>query len=437
MTRTRSARGPRIEGPLLRRLLGTLAALFHPQALLSFPLLRLLARRRDANGRRLAAGSQAEHAAGAIEWPAALPAANVVRDPGPMAGVAVPAPRAAPPARRATRRSELYTVVRVDPDFGPRSYARTFAALQDSRSPKLLDLTWARGLDADVFEHLAGAWTVSSDAVPRLGVLLAFERWVMLAPAALVALSPLAARGVAIGVFYEEQALGGRLAAWFAHGQVLHNVRAVVATLAARWRPSPSWPTVLDALGRMARSFAAPADLPALLTEIAGLALSCGGAEQATTFAREALYYLPEDASATRCKALRELGIALMTQGQSVAGLSLLDQAITMAAVVRDPVIGASALCQSGLYALNHADYPGAERRFREAIVVLSPQASGAPLLALAHHNLAIALLHQGSDEAEHHASTALALRADPQSHLAEQDRILLARLREAKAALN
>jgi hypothetical protein len=41
--------------------------------------------------------------------------------------------------------------------------------------------------------------------------------------------------------------------------------------------------------------------------------------------------------------------------------------------------------------------------------------------------------MHLDRSEAEHHARTALALRADPESHLAEADRILLSRLRELR----
>jgi hypothetical protein len=38
--------------------------------------------------------------------------------------------------------------------------------------------------------------------------------------------------------------------------------------------------------------------------------------------------------------------------------------------------------------------------------------------------------MHQRRPEAEHHAQTALALRPDPESHLANEDRLLLAKLR-------
>ena len=316
------------------------------------------------------------------------------------------------------------------PTFGPRDYGATFAALQEPAGTKLLDLVPARLLCADLFEDLACAWSAGRETVPRLGILVSFERWVMLRDVALVQLHPLAARGVRVEVLYAEQASAGYLDTWFAHGQIVHNVPGAIATLAAHWHPSEGWPLVVDTLCRLTRAHTSAAELPVLVTQLAALALSCGDAVRAATLAREALYYLPETPSATRCQALRELGTALICQGQTAAGLALLDQAFEMAAQAKVPDIGASALCHSGLCALNHGDYRGAERRFRDAIELLA-NGRRRHLLALAHHSLAVALLHQGQPAAEHHARTALALRADPDSHLAEQDRMLLTKLRE------
>lgn len=197
--------------------------------------------------------------------------------------------------------------------------------------------------------------------------------------------------------------------------------------------PSESWPLVIDTLCRLARAHTSAAELPRLVTQLAALALSCGGAVEAATLAREALYYLPETPSATRCQALRELGTALICQEQTSTGLAILDQAFTMAAQAKAPDIGASALCHSGLCALNHGDYAGTERRFRRAIALLSTAVRRPHLLAFAHHSLAVALMHQGSPEAEHHVRTALGLRPDPDSHLAEEDRLLLAKLGELR----
>jgi Flp pilus assembly protein TadD len=334
---------------------------------------------------------------------------------------------------RSVRREPRFTTVRVEPDFGPRDHASTFAALQRMSPGQLLDLVPVRLLRADLFTQLAAAWTASPVIVPRMAILLSFERWVSLRETALAALQPLAARGVRVEVFYAEQASAGHLAEWFAHGRVVHNVRAAIATLVVHWQPSASWPMVIDTLARLARAYTPTRELPELLTQIAALALSCGGAVEAATLAREALYYLPETPSATRSQALRELGTALICQDQTSAGLAFLDRAFTMAASAKAPDIGASALCHSGLCALNHGDYSGAARRFRRAIELLSPPICRPHLLALAHHSLAVALMHQGRPGAEHHARTALALRPDPRSHLAEEDRLLLAKLREVR----
>ena len=416
---------------------GVIAAVLNPAMVVSWPVVRLLARQRRTAGLRLVACAPAEHVAGR-----SAPRASATHDTARAAAGAGPAPRAATPAgnrptRIATDHEPRFSTVRVDPDFGPRSYASTFAALQEPPFAKLLDLVPARLLSADVFARLAEAWTATPDAVPRLGILLSFERWVMLGETAVAALGPLAARGVKCEVFYAEQASSRALAAWFAHGQVVHDVAAAIATLTARWQPSAIWPAVIETLTRLARTHSGAAELPVQLTEIAGLALSCGGAEHAAALAREALYYLPQVPSTPRSQALRELGAALLGQGQTVAGLAFLDQAIAMAAAAKAPGIGASALCQSGLHALNHGDYPSAERRFRAAIDLLAPTAGRRHLLALAHHSLAIALMSQGHDGAAHHARTALALRPDPESHLAEQDRQLLARLHGAQPDLN
>ena len=409
---------------------GVFAALSAPALAIAAPMVRLVARPRTRGFVRLALGSQAEHAP-------RVPARSAPAAPISAPSMTAPSGSAPARARTAVRRDGLFSLVRVAPEFSPRSYARTFAALQSEPSAKLLDLTPARLFSADLFDQLAGAWTASGDSVPRLGIVVSFERWVMLRETAVAALLPLADRGVRVEVFYEEQAWGGKINAWFLHGQLVHNVAPAIATLAMRWQPSAIWPMVIDTLARLVRAHTGTADMPALLTEVAGLALSCGGAEQAETLAREALYYLPEVPSRTRSKALRELGAALMGRGLTEIGLATLDQAIVMAAAAHDAATGASALCQSGMFALNHGDDASAERRFREAIGLLSPPIRRPQLLALAHHSLAIALMHQGKGDAEHHAQTALALRPDPHSHLAEQDRLLLSTLREVRAELN
>ena len=342
----------------------------------------------------------------------------------------VEAPRARSRAPIAAPRDPRFSVVSVHPDFSPGDYPEAFATLQLPSPGKVLDLVPARLLCADVFERLAAAWTAVPEAVPRLAIVLSFERWVLLRNVALASLQPLAVRGVRFEVFYAEQASAGHVAEWFAHDRFVHNLRAAIATLGAVWQPSANWPLVIDTLAGLSRAYTPAGELPDLLTRIAALALSCGGAVEAATLAGEALLYLPESASATRSQALRELGTALICQEQTADGLALLDQAFAVAAEAEAPDVGASALCHSGLCALNHGDYPGAERRFRRAIELLSPPMRRPHLLALVHHNLAIALMHQGRLEAaECHVRTAAALRPDPESHQAEEDRILLAKL--------
>ena len=213
--------------------------------------------------------------------------------------------------------------------------------------------------------------------------------------------------------------------------RLVHNPPAVLASLVTRWRPSKSWPLVIDAIGALVRAHSHTAEVPEQLADVAAVAISCGGAEQAAMLAREALNRMPGTPSVMRCKALRTLGTALLCQGQTVAGLSTLDGAVTIAAIAREPVEAAIALCCGGLHALNHGDSADAERRFRGVVALLST--SRQPnLLAMAHHNLAIALLLQGkNDDAEDHAARALALRPDEQSHWAEEDRMLLEKTQE------
>lgn len=324
-------------------------------------------------------------------------------------------------------RDDSFLLVPVPPWFCPRLHPDVLGQLQTPAMAKLLDLTHAQTVGAETFANLAAAWTAPATATPRLGILLSLECWATLRDAALAALQPLTAHGIQVQVFYEEQALGGQLDAWFRHGEIKHNLPAAIAKLRRHWDPPASWPAVIDDLARLVRAYSRPSEIPALLTELAEIALSCGGDDRAAMLAHEALFYLHKVPGATTSKALRVLGASHMSQGRTETAKKLLDRAIAMAAEAQAPAIEVSALCQNGLLSLNHGDYVRAEQRFRRAIDLL---ASSPDLLAVAHHHLAIALMLQGSCEAEHHARTALALRDDPDSHLAEGDRILLAMLR-------
>lgn len=324
-------------------------------------------------------------------------------------------------------REDSFLPVPVRPWYCPKLHPEVLSQLQTPSMAKLLDLTHAQTVDEETFANLAAAWTAPATATPRLGILVSFERWATLREVALAALQPLAERGIRLQIFYEQQAWGGQLDAWFRHDQIVHNLPAAIAKLGRCWAPSANWPTVLDELAGLVRAYSRTADMPALLTEIAEVALSCGGEDRAAVLAHEALYYLQETPGATTSKALRVLGAAQMAQGRTETAQELLDRASAMAAEAKAPAIEASALCQNGLISLNHGDYVNAELRFRRAVELLAPNPD---LLAVAHHHLALALMFQGSREAEHHAQTALALRGDRDSHLAEADRILLARLR-------
>lgn len=324
-------------------------------------------------------------------------------------------------------RADSFSPVPVVPWCRPRLPPEVVAQLQTPPMAKLLDLTHVQEMDVEMFANLAAAWTAPATATPRLGILVSFERWATLRDTALVALQPLAERGIRVQILYEQQAWGGQLDAWFRHGQIVHNLPAAIAKLGRRWEPPANWPGIIDELARLVRAYSRPSEIPALLTEIAEIALSCGGDDRAAMLAHEALFYLHEEPGATTSKALRVLGATHMAQGRAETAMKMLDRAIAMAAEAQAPAIEASALCQNGLLSLNHGDYVSAEQRFRRAIDLLAPSPD---LLAVAHHHLALALMFQGSREAEHHAQTALALRGDPESHFAEADRILLARLR-------
>lgn len=420
----------RRSGRLAGLLRSILAAMLSPAMVLSMPLVNLVGRQRRRAQRWRATGLSLVPGRADVSpsWPGTAPKSGSTERRGPAVTVA----GAELPPGVTVRDDGRFSTVRVESTFNPRLYGTVFALLQVPLRYKLLDLTPATVIVCDLFERLAAAWTAEPGTVPRLGILLSFDRWVLLRENALRALQPIAANGVKIEVFYAEQAEAGRLDAWFSHGQLVHNIPAAIQTLVTRWHPSANWSTVIETLARLARAHSLAVEVPELLTHLAALALSCGGSVQAATLATEALHRLPHTPSATRSRALRELGAALLGQGQTETGLALLDEAIAVAAAAQDVTSGATALCQSGMYALNHEDFANAETRFRRAIELLRPARRG-DLLAQAHHNLAVALMELGSDEAEHHAATALALRPDKSSPLAEEDRILLGRMREAR----
>lgn len=238
-------------------------------------------------------------------------------------------------------------------------------------------------------------------------------------------------------MLYRQQLCGAIFIAWFAHGRVVHNAPAVVQSLLRSWQPRSQWWPVLETAIELAHAHDCAAELPALLVDIAELALSCESAEHAERLAREALDRLPTRASALRAKALRELGTALIARGDSRGGVRTLDSAIEMADLVQDAFIAATALCQSGIHVLHCGEYTKAVERLWRAIHLLRIQPDHRNLLATTHYTLAFAQMQlRALIEAEDHALRALELRHDPSGPQAEGDRVLLAKIRSLRTTI-
>jgi hypothetical protein len=325
--------------------------------------------------------------------------------------------------------------VAVDPDFGVRLYDTVSTLLQLGPRSKLLDLRAAM-IRLDLFERLAGIWKASPGTVPRLGILLTYEGWAVLHGAAARCLAPIIDKGVAVEIFYEQQIDSVPL--WFSHGYVRHDhLRTVLAWLRTQWRATASWPKVLSTTATLVHAFAPPAEIPELLMELSAIALSVGSleaVEHAAGYSRTALAWVGNKPSTEQCRALRSLATAIMAKGEIEQGLALVEAAITMAIRISDPLEEARGLHQVGSHAFLCRHFALAEIRFRQAIIAL-PGAGSPRLRATLHHDLA-AVLHAQSkndEEAECHASTALELRWDKESHLAHADRALLAQIRASR----
>lgn len=319
--------------------------------------------------------------------------------------------------------------IAVRATFSRQDYAALFAALAAPGS-KLLDLSSARSVRPDLFTALAAEWTAARGSVPRLGILLSFEDWAILHDAATLQLEPLRARGVETEVFYEEQAYDDMLLPWFSHGQVVHNVAAVLTTL-NKCEPAHVSPVVLEAAASLVYQEVRGGGSAAHIVGLAGIALAGGSRIKALAFAREALLYLGEEASTERCTALRILGLALMDEGKVIVASGILHGAIAMAIALGGMEDAADVLRQLGTYELNRGEVACAEKRFRAAIDLLQPVKSD--LLATLHHSLAVALLQQGKGTAELHAVMALASRSDKRSRGAQLDMDLLGSIRSGR----
>lgn len=418
------ARAPRRVAP--RKLTrGILHMISVPVLMLAAPLLRVIERRRHR--RALAPARLVE------SW---LPAAQGGPAAGSMRSQIELAVTVEPRADLASAGLGLVYAVSVRPDFGRRHYAAVAAMLQMVPGAKVLDLRAARMISGDLFAAIASGWHIPTRTVPRLAIVMTFDHWAVFRDQARADFVKLHARGVAAEVFYEQQARTTELITWFGRGAVTHDVATVVRALRTRWRPTPVWPLVLDALSELLRAHAPPDAAPALFADAAHVALSCGGPDKATTFAREALVYMPDGPSVTRCKALRALGVALIAQGEPAVGLHHLDQAIAIAVAIGATAEAASALGYVGRAALDRGDSAAAEASLRRAVDWLSPIAQP-ELAATLHHYLAVALLAQGCEDAAHHATIALTLRPDPLSAGAREDRELLRRIREHRPVLS
>jgi hypothetical protein len=320
--------------------------------------------------------------------------------------------------------------VEVEPAFHERLYATVFALLQIGPRSKLLDLRAAQTIKPDLFDGLAAAWKARPGTVPRLGILLDYERWAVFRHAAARSLKPIVDRGVEVELFYAQQIDSVPL--WFAHGHAYHDqIPAVLEWLRTQWHATAVWPAVLSTTSMLVHACAPTEDVPDLLIGLAAIALSLGSmeaAEHAVGHARAALSWIGDKPNAARCRALRALATATMAKGETETGFALLESAITTAALIRDPIEEASALQLIGRQAVRCQHFVRAEDRFRKAIDLLS-NTGPSNLQATLHHELA-AVLHvqrKNDEEAAAHAIAAFDLREDKDSRLAQDDRALLA----------
>lgn len=309
--------------------------------------------------------------------------------------------------------------------------ATVFARLQAGASAKLLDLVASQGITAELFTSLAQSWHAPRGRLRRLAIVLAYGNWVALHRVILRRLRVLVDRDIEIGVFYEQQR--DSIAGWFAGGPIVHDqLAAVIAWLRDEARPSRTWPMVLDTTAMLVRGFAARDEVPGLLLELAAIARTFGGplgAAEAAKYSEAALAWIGDTPCRVRCHALRALASARLRTGEVGAGVTLLEAAITTAAVIGDRSEEAGAHAAIGLHILDAGHAARAAARFSSALALVTDDD---PQRATLHHYLARALFEQGQhdDAAEHHAVAALSLRWDPEGQLAGEDRALLAQIR-------
>jgi len=315
--------------------------------------------------------------------------------------------------------------------------SEALARLQRGPRSKLLDLRAAPTIGAELFERLAGGWQVRPGTVPRLAIVLGYESWVVFRNVAVRRLRPIVDRGVTVELFYAQQV--DSLPVWFADGTVCHeHLPAVIRWLRTEWQPTALSPNVLKATAALVNGHAHRADVPALLLELSGLALSLGGdegPEQAIAHARAAMLAAGDYPSLARCRALRALALARLARGELVPALALHEMAISVAVVIGDRIEEATAIAEIGFHVLRSGHHARAEARFRTAIGLLRDDE--APYLRATLHHAIAAILHHRlghGTEAERHAVAALTLRWSPESQLAAADRMLLDRIRARRS---
>jgi tetratricopeptide (TPR) repeat protein len=300
---------------------------------------------------------------------------------------------------------------------------------------KILDLRQA-AITSALFRRLADAWHAAPGMVPRLAIVLDYERWVVFRRVAMARLTTLHEHDVEVEIVYGQLADLGRLSTWFARGRLQHATPAIIAWLRIHWRPTAIWPWVLDVTAHLVEATADAEEVPDLLLEISDIALLRGetdGLTEAAKHARSALSWIGDAPSVTRCRALRALAATATARGDTNAATTHLNMAEAIAAVIEDASEETHALIDLGSHALRRRDLAVAETLFGRALVLAPTDAPS--LRAMIHNLLARALAGQAKHEqASRHAELALALQWDPCHRLAGADRTLIQRIQDQSA---
>jgi hypothetical protein len=309
-----------------------------------------------------------------------------------------------------------FSLLIAGPMFGAHAFSRAFHAMQTT-GVKILDVTAASAdaVGVDFFEELARAWCAPVGCVPRVAVVLPFDRWTLLRETVAPCSVALARMGTELVLFYQEQG-SLALAQWLTDGGIRHDVeRAVRSLLHDSWTPRAAWPQVVAAAADLVRREAPPEHIPRLLACLSAIALGCGDPQIAEPLAHDALVRAGAKSSAPRALALRTLGSIRIAQGRGEEGIHVLELAVETAERCHDRVALAAALCHLGVYKLAADDNCAAENCFRRAIEIGEHGRLDSDIPGVAHHGLAMALLRRGLDQsAAIHAAKARAARLDP-----------------------